>query len=203
MQGIITQRQTKNKNGTDCDELEKDYIVFFEELGHSMTPVSNFQKIDFNGDFLVLTGGGNIYAEQPERDKIEKHLFYDALKKGKPIIAICRGMQYINLMLGGQLSKNAELKTERPNRLDHKVIIKDREVMVNNFHDDVIFADQLSEKLKILALDKENDTVEAFYSDEMKILGVQWHPERAFNDDKDKEFSKNLIDNYLKNGEIK
>lgn len=203
MQGLITQRQFKDNYGTDCDRLEKDYVVFFESLGFDLIPVSNFQKKNFNADFLILTGGGSINAEQPERDKIEEKLFKEALHQNKPIIGICRGMQYINILLGGDLSKNAVLKIARPNNLDHKVIADGKEVMVNNFHDDVIFSNQLSQSLEILAKDEDNDTVEAFYSKEKRILGIQWHPERTFSQAEGKEYSKKLIKDFLTYGEIR
>ena len=204
MRGLITQRQIKDDYGADCDRLEKDYVDFFEGLGFDLTPVSNFQKTSFNADFLVLTGGGSINSNQTERDKTEKKLFEEALSQNKPIVGICRGMQYINILLGGNISKNADLKTARPNGSDHKVSTKNGEIItVNNFHDDVIFTNQLSPKLKILAEDKDNDTVEAFYSEELKVLGIQWHPERKFSGAEGKEYSKNLIEDFINNGVIK
>lgn len=203
MRGLITQRQVKDDYGTDCDRLEKDYVDFFEGIGFSLTPVSNFQKAEFNADFLVLTGGGSIYAEQPERDKTEKKLFELALNKGKPIIGICRGMQYINLLLDGNISKNANLKISRQNGLDHKASLNDGDIMVNNFHNDVIFKNQLSPKLNILAQDIDNNTIEAFYSNEMKILGLQWHPERRFRHFEGKSYSEKLIKDFINYGEVR
>ena len=201
MHGLITQRQIKDEYQTDCDRLEKDYVVFFEELGHEITPVSNFQNIIFNADFLVLTGGGNIYNEQPQRDKIEEKLFWEALNQNKPIIGICRGMQYINILLDGKITKNAKLIKERNNGTDHSVLIKDKLYTVNNYHNDVIFENELSSKLKILAQDIDNNTVEAFYSNELKILGLQWHPERKFSNTEGKEYSKKLIKDFI-NSEV-
>ena len=203
MRGLITQRQVRDDYGTDCDRLEKDYVEFFEELGFEITPVSNFQKINFSADFLILTGGGSINAEQPERDKVEEKLFKEALHQNKPIIGICRGMQYINILLGGDLSKKAALKIARPNNLDHKVVADGKEVMVNNFHDDVIFSNQLSQSLEVLAKDEDNDTIEAFYSKEKRILGIQWHPERTFRHAEGKEYSRKLIKDFLTYGEIR
>ena len=71
MYGLITQRQITNQYGGQCDQLEKEYITFFEKLDLVLQPVSNFQKTDIgNADLLILTGGGSINKEQPERDNL-------------------------------------------------------------------------------------------------------------------------------------
>ena len=202
MYGIITQREITNQYGGKCDQLEKEYIVFFEKLGVELCPVSNFQTPNItNADLLILTGGGSIYKEQPERDTVEKKLFEQATEKNIPVIGICRGMQYINILLGGKIAENAELIVKRPNRIDHDVKIGNEIIKVNNFHNDVIFSSDLSEKLTPLAIDKENNIIEAFYT--KGILCVQWHPERRFEDKKSEEFSTNLIKRFINNkGEI-
>ncbi len=204
MYAIITQRQTVNSYGSDCDLLEKEYINFYNRLGIKLIPISNFQTPNFyNAQLLILTGGGNIYKEQPQRDLVEAELFKTAIKKQIPIIAVCRGMQYINLLLGGNLSSLDNLKTERVIGIDHEVYLKNKKFYVNNFHQDGIFKNNLAPNLKILAVDKENDVIEAFYSNEMKILGIQWHPERHFTDEKSGILSEKIIKDFInKNGEI-
>ena len=67
-------------------------------------------------DGLLLTGGADmdpeLYGEEklndsvkplPERTAFEKPLFEAFLKRGKPILGICRGSQLINVCLGGTL----------------------------------------------------------------------------------------------------
>ncbi len=204
MLGIITQRQTVNSYGASCDSLEKDYINFYNNLGVKLIPVSNFQKADlFNADILILTGGGNIYKEQQERDLVEAELFNAAVKNKIPIIAVCRGMQYVNLLLGGKLSSLNNLKIKRVIGVDHEVYINNKVICVNNYHNDGILKNDLALGLNVLAIDKENDVIEAFYSGKMKILGIQWHPERKFNDEASRIFSEQLIKNFINtNGEI-
>ena len=198
MLGIITQRQITNQYSGQCDQLEKESVVFFEKIGIKLCPVSNFQITNLNNaDLLILTGGGSINKEQPQRDELEKVLFEEALEKNIPVLGICRGMQYINLLSGGKLTENAELKIKRPNRIDHEIKTNNEIIKVNNYHNDVIYISDLSDNLNILAVDEENDTVEAFYS--KNILGIQWHPERNFEDKKSEEFSTNLIKNFIIN----
>ena len=54
---------------------------------------------------------------------------------------------------------------------------ENRSIYVNNYHKDVIFEDALADCFEPLAIDEDNHTIEAYQSEQMKILGVQWHPE--------------------------
>ena len=198
MLGIITQRQITNSFGVKCDQLESEYIEFFEKLNVKLVVVSNFQSVNLDKfDLLILTGGGSINNERPERDRLESFLFKKAQKENIPIIGICRGMQYINLLLGGKISENANLKIQRPNKVDHEVKINNDIIKVNNYHNDVLFYTDLSNELNPLAVDYENGTIEAFYK--IGILGMQWHPERCFKDEYSKKYSTELISKFINN----
>jgi putative glutamine amidotransferase len=162
-------------------------------------------------DFVILTGGGSIPSEyynqthddslQANRDKTEKTIIEYALVNKKPILGICRGMEYINGLFGGKSSKHIDLHTTRPIRMDHPVCIgKEKIIKVNNYHNDGIYKENLAEEFKVLALDKENHVVESFYSNDKKILCVQWHPERAFEDDNSLKESTKLVINFIKAG---
>ena len=81
-------------------------------------------------DGLLLTGGEDIdpahYGEEPapglgavdrERDRFELALFRAARAAGLPVLGICRGIQLINVALGGTLYQ--DLPSERPSAIDH------------------------------------------------------------------------------------
>lgn len=81
-------------------------------------------------DGLLLTGGGDVnparYGEEPvpeighienERDEAEFQLTEWALRENKPVLAICRGMQVLNVACGGTLYQ--DLPTQYPNGLNH------------------------------------------------------------------------------------
>ena len=81
-------------------------------------------------DGLLLTGGEDVdpswYGAEPsphlsppsqERDLFELALFAVARQRGLPILGICRGIQLINVALGGTLFQ--DLPSERPGRVDH------------------------------------------------------------------------------------
>lgn len=72
-------------------------------------------------DALVLTGGGDVdpanYGEEPHetvsgvdplRDRVEIALVHRAIELGLPVLAVCRGMQVLNVALGGTLIQHLE-----------------------------------------------------------------------------------------------
>lgn len=88
-------------------------------------------------DGLVLQGGNDvspqIYGEEPlrpewtgdpVRDAYELELVHEFMEAGKPILGICRGMQLINVALGGSLYQ--DLPTQHPDVLEHETAAYDR-----------------------------------------------------------------------------
>ncbi|CYW05840.1 glutamine amidotransferase%2C class I [Streptococcus suis] len=79
-------------------DLTKDYINMIDKLilsgGQHVDPSLYGQEhlIDSN-DYLL------------ERDEFELALIEEALRQGKPIFAVCRGMQLLNVALGGNLEQ--------------------------------------------------------------------------------------------------
>lgn len=81
-------------------------------------------------DGLLLTGGEDIEPRHwgedehpangpvsPRRDAVEQALLHCAIAQGKPVLGICRGMQLINVALGGTLIQHmAEVVDQRPHR---------------------------------------------------------------------------------------
>ena len=81
-------------------------------------------------DGFVFTGGEDIdpayyHTERepvcgvslPERDELETRLLRAALAADKPVLAICRGMQLLNVVLGGTLWQ--DLPSQRPGEVSH------------------------------------------------------------------------------------
>src|SRR5687768_8892150 len=90
-----------------------------------------FERIDG----LLLTGGVDIApalfgeAEHPRlgdvhtlRDQAELPLARWAAEAGKPVLGICRGIQVLNVALGGTLYQ--DLESQRPGPLDHEISVK-------------------------------------------------------------------------------
>lgn len=214
LRALITQREGINQYGDPTDVLEAAYIRFYELLGFIPQPASNHVKnvgklFERQCDLLIVAGGGALPVKyydrehqeelQPHRDIMEEKLIKHCIGEGIPIIATCRGMQYMNVLFGGKLLYHPELPVDRPRGMDHKVFLceENREIWVNNFHKDVIPADGLAPCFKPLAMDMENNTIEAFGSEEMKILALQWHPERKFATANALEDTRRLVIDFI------
>ncbi len=214
LSALITQREGVNSYGDPVDILESGYVRFYELLGFIPKAVSNFTKnveMLFNKkrDLLIVVGGGSLHPSlydhphkdelQPNRDRMEEQVIHYCVAHGIPIIATCRGMQYINVMFGGKLWYHPSLPTERTRGVDHPVwLVKEkRNIWVNNYHADCIFEEGLAPCFAPLAIDQENRIVEAFESEEMKILALQWHPERRFNTPNGYEETRKIVLDFI------
>lgn len=158
--------------------------------------------VDFFDGFMFC-GGGDIdpsyYGEEKSeqtknicfiRDRFEEKLFRYVYSCGKPILGICRGMQIINIFLGGTLHQHIEGHMQKEDRhtQTHAVsVIKgsflnkltDKEsLFVNSFHHQAV--KELADCLTVDAV-SEDGYIEAFHHEKHRfLLGLQWHPESYF-----------------------
>lgn len=209
---LITQRQRTDAHGAAIDVLEAAYVSYIESLGYTVVPVPNHTKslTDYwrlGVELVVLTGGGDVAGkyfepqtddvDSPERDALEEQLLQGAIKRRIPVVAICRGMQYVNGLLGGKLSHLEELNVPRPVGQEHPIVLNGDIVMVNNYHNDGIYKQNLSPKLNAIGIDVENEVVEVYQSKTLRILGIQCHPERPIKDAVSRQIIDELILNFL------
>ncbi len=170
-------------------------------------------------DGFVFCGGGDIapsfYGEMGSeriknvcaiRDRFEQKLFDAAYASGKPIFGICRGMQVINVFLGGSLIQHIDghMQAETGETKTHEVsvakgsllwnVIQKKALSVNSFHHQAI--NRLSDRLYIDAKSALDGYIEAYHLDGYGfLLGVQWHPESLYSSD---ESSKSIFDAFIK-----
>ena len=160
-------------------------------------------------DGLVFSGGKDSdpfsYGQEPMpemktfdvgRDEWEFALFSAAMKRGIPLLGICRGHQLINVAMGGTLYQ--DLRAQAPgaaahnpegfpvDRLFHSINIAEDSLLhrvfgkstirVNSFHHQAV--GMLAPGLRVSALAPDG-VIEGFESIDEKqfILGVQFHPE--------------------------
>lgn len=158
-------------------------------------------------DGLVLCGGGDIdpalfggrtgheaqYSTCAERDGFELALVREALGRRTPLLAICRGLQVLNVALGGDLYVHlpdvvGDRVSHRVSRDQHDIHpvrveqgcglagVLDATVLdVASWHHQAI--DRLGEGLRAVAWASDG-TIEAVeLPDRPEVLAVQWHPE--------------------------
>ena len=142
----------------------------------------------------------------PSRDAITLPLLRAAIAAGKPVLAICRGFQELNVALGGSLHQHVH---EIPGRLDHREpqsassrdveyapahtvqlaadgvlarLTGQASAMVNSLHHQGI--DRLAPGLKVEATAPDSQ-IEAVSMPGAPgfLLGVQWHPEWRWAED--------------------
>ena len=214
LRALITLREGHNMYGKSTDVLEAAYVEFYESMGIRLLPVSNFTKdfdavVDQQFDLLIVTGGGTLHPRhylephnaelQPRRDAMEEQLIMYCVHNNIPVIGVCRGMQHINALFGGKISYSARFKVPRPRGVDHlaRIVNTDRYVKINNFHSDCVYLENMSTMFYPIVVDEENESVEAFVSPAMSILAFQWHPERIFESEEGRLFSRHLIQDFL------
>jgi putative glutamine amidotransferase len=150
-------------------------------------------------DGLLLTGGSDIAAEflqqnvvDPKmieeadlvRDKWEFEIVPKVLARGLPVLAICRGIQVLNVALGGTLRLDIpghrlpEQKTDDIQSLRTDAGASHRFDQVNSAHHQAV--DSLGDNLQIEAWCANDDIIEQIrLRDYPFALGVQYHPERG------------------------
>ena len=181
----------------ECDE------VFFQTFFDSRPDLAVFNArrvtVDLSTmDGLLLTGGPDISAEylrqevpapelirepDPMRDAWEFSALLHALEDGKPVLAICKGHQVLNVALGGTLHldiSNHALPEQRTGNIQpmrHVPGVAHAYEKVNSSHHQAI--DRLGDGLEVEAWCSTDDIIERVKISNYPFgLGVQYHPER-------------------------
>jgi len=154
-------------------------------------------------DALVIPGGSDIdpasYGARPhpetrgcrpERDRFELALAHRALERDMPVLGICRGMELLNVALGGTLEQHIErvdIHCHTPGAFgDHEVRLEPESLAaravhaerseVKSHHHQAV--DELGEGLVVSGWSEPDDLPEAIeVPDRRFALGVLWHPE--------------------------
>jgi len=169
-------------------------------------------------DGLLLSGGPDVeparygdayvhpetYGVDADRDQFEIDLFHAALRNETPVFGVCRGIQVMNVALGGTLIQDVE--TEHPgaanvghrqherglvhSAVGHKVcavdltplpIFGNNDLGVNSFHHQAIR--DLAPDLMLVAYSPDQLVEAVVMRGNFEVFGVQWHPELMFERD--------------------
>ncbi|MBR4461425.1 MAG: gamma-glutamyl-gamma-aminobutyrate hydrolase family protein [Erysipelotrichaceae bacterium] len=189
-------------NGLDHDslkELADDLDGFLFSGGCDVDPNCYGKEKD-----------GTVGDIWPIRDETELFLLKHVLEETeKPVFGICRGLQIMNVALGGTLFVDLENAGKKRHSLidnprgdfSHEIIVEDgtrlkgilkEETRVNSFHHQAI--EQLGKGLVATAYSVDDRVIEAIeMPGERYILAVQWHPEELT----DYEAYQRLFDEFL------
>ena len=190
---VISQKQGKDKHGSDINILENNYIKIFTDLLNIPTiPIPNdlsSLKIIEGACGIILTGGGNIDKSQEKRNIIETKLIECAINKNIPLFGICRGMQIIAKYFGGDIYKiSGHSLKGKTHSVNIEFNNKKWKEYVNSYHDYAVTIKDT--ELVPFAI---NDCIEGVYHPKFLIKGVQWHPERELISTK---ISKLLLEQF-------
>jgi putative glutamine amidotransferase len=211
------------------DYLKRSYYEAVERSGGVVIVLPNTKRKEKVEellnivDGLIISGGNDVdpvfYGERrkaknlsitPERDLFEMALVRRAKTQKIPVLAICRGMQLVNVAFGGSLyqdfsfeekffdhtlegstvySKRHPVVIREGSKLFH--IIQKKKILVNTSHHQMV--KKVGSGMVATAWSEKDGVIEAIESEENHfLLCVQWHPELM----KDKS-SKALFDSLI------
>lgn len=177
---------------------------------HPSLPPADLKAELSGAGALLLTGGPDVHPErygelpngtemehvQPARDALERWALLHADARGWPVLAICRGMQMLNVHRGGGLLQDIGQEHRDGRAQDEKwrpyhvvevdsgsrlaALISTPRADVNSRHHQAVDADRLGSGLRVIARCPSDGIVEAVEADSPRfVLGVQWHPENT------------------------
>ncbi len=163
-------------------------------------------------DGLIITGGRDVdpanYGEQPhpatdepvednrKRDAFEIALVHGAMRRGMPVLGICRGAQVINVALGGTLHQHLPDVIGHTHHQQGNAVFSTSAVRTvpgtrlaaligesshaQCYHHQAI--DRLGDGLIVSAQDSDGVIEAVEIPGESFVLAVQWHPEERLDD---------------------
>ncbi|WP_040831255.1 gamma-glutamyl-gamma-aminobutyrate hydrolase family protein [Nocardia jiangxiensis] len=190
----------------DCTKLATAYTDAIYAAGGqpAIVPVTADPPPDLLARFdgLVLSGGGDldprlygeepdssVYGIRPDRDTFEVALYHDAVARELPVLAICRGMQLVNVVHRGSLIQQIEDDTDHwqtiaSHEAAHKIeispdtrlagVLGQAVARVNSYHHQAL--KDLGLGLRVAA--RCGAVIEAIEAEDAPVLAVQWHPEQ-------------------------
>lgn len=173
-----------NPDKSNCKQVVEMLDGLLAPGGHDMDPaIYGEEMIDECGKFTRY------------EDEYDMELIKEAVKQGKPVLAICRGMQVVNALYGGTLYQDIAAQYSR--EITHTRIHSDEEkyhtvsiekdsylakvlgqtenVIVNTSHHQAV--KDVANGFRVTAKAPDG-TIEAMENEDASVLCVQWHPER-------------------------
>lgn len=211
----ITSARVRSPYGFPLIQVTEAYVQALTQAGAIPVliplglPESTLASLLPRLDGVLFSGGGDIAPERygheahslvdgvdRDRDQVEIQLLQETLRAGRPFLGICRGIQLINIGLGGTLYE--DILDQRPQALQHQYypnwprnylahpihvdeasrlgkILGAKETQVNSLHHQGI--EHLAVGVQVTATAPDG-VIEAFELPDYPFgIAVQWHPE--------------------------
>ncbi len=198
--------------GMERSYVNNDYVAAVERAGGIplILPVVRGQDVAERqtecADALLISGGYDIdpllYGEEPHRalefvyrdtDIFQLRTIKTALAKGQPLLAICKGIQLLNVACGGTIYQDLDeipdsfvkhSQNRKRSCPSHTVVAEEGSVIaellgtsfpVNSYHHQAVKDVGRGLKVTSRAMDGVAESLEM--EGESFVVGVQWHPE--------------------------
>lgn len=220
--GVTTRNTTSKTYNIPLISSPRSYIEALSKAGGLTVliplglPQYHMDELLQSLDAVVFTGGGDIETElfngkdhpkvagvDVERDKMELQLVHDVLESHIPFLAICRGLQVVNVAMGGTLYTH--IADQLPESVEHTFfpgwpwdhaahnvqleegcllaeIVGTQTLQVNSLHHQGVL--DLAQGLKATGFSPDGLVEAAEIPEYVFGLGVQWHPEWMPDDPK-------------------
>ena len=206
--GIARVGLTPGVDDSGAQYFPQGYVEAIEAVGAEVVPMMFDIPLDtlyplvISLDAMVFSGGGDIdpvhYGQarseacgpaDARRDRFELALADLVVGRGIPVLGICRGMQLLNVALGGTLKQNIEghrladdgrhgVSLEPGTRIFE--IAREARVRVNSHHHQCV--DRLADGLRVSAR-ADDGVIEAYEGPPGRFfMGLQWHPEKTLQE---------------------
>lgn len=206
--------------------VKEHYIEKVLQAGGIPVVITSHLKEDVEAlcerlDGVILTGGGDVdpsyFNEEPNRylgtitpnrDTFELGMAEELLRVDKPVLGVCRGMQLLNVAIGGDMYQDIydqadgeliqhDQKAPATYRSHHVYVeagsllcelVEEEKLRVNSYHHQAVR--EVPAPFKVSAVSTDG-IIEAIESTKHRfVLGLQWHPERLDGSDSDAIFKK-------------
>lgn len=204
----------------------------FDLMRFDPTYIAVGQKVDpkliEDSTIIVFTGGTDLdpalYGQKnvlkkpvadKARDEAEKQVFFDAASKGVPMLGICRGAQFLNVMNGGSIIQHVDNHTSRHNLVS--IYPEFKKVNVSSTHHQMMVAGKEAKwkawsigiadeyrwdksvkdvKFKLDGFKKVKEPECLFYP-RTQSLCIQWHPEYDMDKSESRQLFYRLLNDCL------
>ena len=177
-----------------CTQDEEAYFCYGRQCdGFLFCGGDDITPLLFGEELMTDRGTTDLHT-----DRFHIRLMQYLLTLRLPVLAVCRGMQALNIALGGTIFQDISLRrstslnhmqlsSERSDPCHRITVIEDsmlsgifsKSEYVNSFHHQCVH--QLGKHLKISAVASDG-IIEAIESDNLPfVVGVQWHPECMYH----------------------